>query len=425
MIQCSIVCIGISTNFYQIIKLQVIVNMFMGLSRFMNQEALDKKVSSYFSNVVSSIKKNDINKASKASDSLNQLSASTFTNAIFRLSMIEAMHSSTPEYKDDKLCIDYICEHLPLYLSRGSSLLVSSNPLTALRLAEKISKKPEGAKDSYWFGSGIINNAGLVVIAMAEKGHALPMTIILDLILKQSNIYESNISVNIDLIKPLITLKNNKIIRDYVCKREKDLIDLVLTVPSYMSEFCGPAIDFDIAVEITDIGSSSFAKAVFQENHNSLCDSMPINFLIESEKRIGSTFEDLISMSIHTFVTGYGKSNPYRYDRFKYFAHYFINSESNLIPFVKLSKKLDYDNDVMHSKTLVALDNPSYIKGLKEAIAASDPSRTSRVHKLVHALKSITTNSEILAAIAHELPDDIIIHHKDLNKTRLYNDLGM
>lgn len=399
--------------------------MFSKIPRFMNQDELDKKVSYYLVRVVEAVKSKDLKTASKASESLNQLSTSTLNNAIFRLSMIEAMHKNTALYKDSPACIDYICEHLPVYLSLGSDLLVSSNPSTALCLAQKIMRKHDGSQENYGFGTGIINNAGLVANAMAKHKHALAMTIVLDAIINYEDMSNSNLSVSLDLIKPLLAMKDDPVIQSYVKNNKQKLISVVQIIPCYLAEFSGPEIMFSEAIELADLGSPEFAKAVFQENHVGLRSNMPIDFIVQAGKYIGCTFDDLINMSNHTFTNGYGKSNPYKDDFFKYFAYYYIHSTSNFLPFVSARRKNETDDDFDFFKILVELDNPDYLKGLRHAIKASDPEKESRVHELINSLKEMTTRSDILAALAAELPDEIISHHKDLNRTRLHSDLGM
>jgi hypothetical protein len=395
------------------------------IPRFMSQEELDKKVLYYFVRAMEAIKENDKKKADKASESLNQLSASTLNYAFFRLAMIQATHNTTLLYKDSPACVDYICEHLPVTLSRASSLLVSSNPSAALCLAEKINKKQDDGQDSHWFGTGMINNAGLVANAMAEHGHATPLAIILDVIINYDYMSNSNLSVSLDLLHPLLEMKNDPVIQSYVKENEKKLIGIIKTVPSYLAEFSGPEVMFDQAIELTNLGSVAFAKAVFQENHKALSSNLPIDFLLQAGNKIGCFFDNLINMSSHTFKNGYGQSHPYQGDHFKHFAHYFINSESNFIPFVSSSSKNASDKDYDFLIKLVALDQPAYLMGLKQAIEASGPEKEFRVHELINALKNIATGNEILAALAAQLPDNIIRQHKDLNRNRLHNDLGM
>lgn len=387
-----------------------------------SQKDLDLRVKYLFTRVL----ENSISNEKLAMDAvarLDSLSVFNFLKASFKPALLKQYQEHAETIKEMPEMINIIVRYLPVYLEGSAHHLVSQDEILNAILIEKLFEQEE------W----VVNMEELSLVAKQLDKYDKPNAFctLLEHVFTEEYADFRYFTQEDRLIAPLLRMSTTSSrASEFIIQYEDRLVDLVQNHRNFLNQdhyghyMGGINTKHADCNKFIHIGAKSLAKAVFENSLCKLTGYEPLNLFSSFANELEESISFRDELLYRTFALFQSSIAPYRDTCFKYFAYGYIHSDYVDLPFHPDESRTP-NGRKSNPKNGLFLNKPEFINGLNSAIEATSAQHQDRVHRLIHKMKLLVTEQDVLAEMARQIPQTYLQMHPDLKRHLLADDLSL
>lgn len=385
--------------------------------RYMSQTSLHRKVDYYFLLAKDGFCAGNERIALKSAEKLTELSEIDYKSASFKMAFNRTIREKGDAAFFSQGFARFVVNHLPVQNSAENHFFLREDGVDFQVFVDKIiaakgvlnRNSPEEQPGNY---------LGAVFEALMKKGHHKPALEVIDFMIKNHELYEDNFDVTAHLFKPLISSTDIDIVREWVSSNEDNLLRLGYAYNG-MDEYAPSAsnsLTINEIVKFNEFNSLPVTLMLLKNSSAPLSANDDIDCLTKISDIAGQLEGHINLMAYSTFYRNLSV------DVFKPYAHHFIHTRDNYLPFKKDPEHYG-ETDILEKVVFFKL--PGSLDGLKSVLESTPKEKDDRAHLLITTLQDMASHRVMLEELAQQIPDKYINSHKSLLRLKLENDFGM